>query len=114
MRYGTTDVLRGIDFDIRTGEVAALLGPNGAGKTTTIEILEGFRARSAGQVTVLGVIGMGSALSGMIGVTALLATIPLASRSATWSAASTVRASTWHCGSRRTSRCRSRSSFSTE
>jgi ABC-2 type transport system ATP-binding protein len=54
MRYGTTDVLHGIDFEIRTGEVVALLGPNGAGKTTTIEILEGFRARSAGQVTVLG------------------------------------------------------------
>ena len=54
MRYGTTDVLDGIDFRVRTGEVVALLGPNGAGKTTTIEILEGFRARSAGQVTVLG------------------------------------------------------------
>ena len=54
MRYGTTDVLNGIDFEIRTGEVVALLGPNGAGKTTTIEILEGFRARSAGQVSVLG------------------------------------------------------------
>jgi ABC-2 type transport system ATP-binding protein len=54
MRYGATDVLNGIDFEIRTGEVVALLGPNGAGKTTTIEILEGFRARSAGQVTVLG------------------------------------------------------------
>ena len=54
MRYGTTDVLHGIDFDIRTGEVVALLGPNGTGKTTTIEILEGFRARSARQVTVLG------------------------------------------------------------
>ena len=54
MRYGATDVLDGIDFEIRTGEVVALLGPNGAGKTTTIEILEGFRARSAGHVTVLG------------------------------------------------------------
>jgi len=54
MRYGAKDVLHGIDFEIRTGEVVALLGPNGAGKTTTIEILEGFRARSAGQVTVLG------------------------------------------------------------
>jgi ABC-2 type transport system ATP-binding protein len=54
MRYGAKDVLNGIDFEIRTGEVVALLGPNGAGKTTTIEILEGFRARSAGQVTVLG------------------------------------------------------------
>jgi ABC-2 type transport system ATP-binding protein len=54
MRYGTKDVLHGIDFEIRTGEVVALLGPNGAGKTTTIEILEGFRARSAGEVRVLG------------------------------------------------------------
>jgi ABC-2 type transport system ATP-binding protein len=54
MRYGTNDVLDGIDFRVATGEVVALLGPNGAGKTTTIEILEGFRARSAGQVTVLG------------------------------------------------------------
>jgi ABC-2 type transport system ATP-binding protein len=54
MRYGAVDVLHGIDFEVRTGEVVALLGPNGAGKTTTIEILEGFRARSAGQVTVLG------------------------------------------------------------
>jgi ABC-2 type transport system ATP-binding protein len=54
MRYGTADVLNGIDFEIRTGEVVALLGPNGAGKTTTIEILEGFRGRSAGQVSVLG------------------------------------------------------------
>ena len=54
MRYGATDVLTGVDFDIRRGEVVTLLGPNGAGKTTTIEILEGFRARSAGAVTVLG------------------------------------------------------------
>jgi ABC-2 type transport system ATP-binding protein len=54
MRYGARDVLHGIDFEIRTGEVVALLGPNGAGKTTTIEILEGFRGRSAGQVRVLG------------------------------------------------------------
>ncbi len=54
MRYGATEVLNGIDFEIRTGEVVALLGPNGAGKTTTIEILEGFRARSAGRVSVLG------------------------------------------------------------
>jgi ABC-2 type transport system ATP-binding protein len=54
MRYGTTDVLDGVDLDVRRGEVVALLGPNGAGKTTTIEILEGFRRRSAGEVTVLG------------------------------------------------------------
>jgi ABC-2 type transport system ATP-binding protein len=55
MRYGATDVLKGIDFTARRGEVVALLGPNGAGKTTTIEILEGFRMRSAGEVSVLGV-----------------------------------------------------------
>lgn len=53
MRYGATDVLRGVTFRARRGEVLALLGPNGAGKTTTIEILEGFRTRSAGQVRVL-------------------------------------------------------------
>jgi ABC-2 type transport system ATP-binding protein len=55
MRYGETDVLTGVDFTARRGEVIALLGPNGAGKTTTIEILEGFRLRSAGHVEVLGV-----------------------------------------------------------
>ena len=55
MRYGKTDVLSGVSFAARRGEVLVLLGPNGAGKTTTIEILEGFRIRSAGQVSVLGV-----------------------------------------------------------
>ncbi|SFI94930.1 ABC-2 type transport system ATP-binding protein [Amycolatopsis sacchari] len=55
MRYGTQDVLKGVDFTARRGEVLALLGPNGAGKTTTVEILEGFRMRSAGDVRVLGV-----------------------------------------------------------
>ncbi|NMO52635.1 ABC transporter ATP-binding protein [Actinoplanes sp. TBRC 11911] len=55
MRYGTKDVLDGVGFTARRGEVLALLGPNGAGKTTTIEILEGFRARSSGDVRVLGV-----------------------------------------------------------
>ncbi|GGM09168.1 multidrug ABC transporter ATP-binding protein [Promicromonospora citrea] len=54
MRYGTKDVLTGVSFAARRGEVLALLGPNGAGKTTTIEILEGFRMRSAGEVSVLG------------------------------------------------------------
>lgn len=54
MAYGGTDVLHGIDLDIRRGEIFALLGPNGAGKTTTVEILEGFRQRSAGEVAVLG------------------------------------------------------------
>jgi ABC-2 type transport system ATP-binding protein len=55
MRYGSRDVLAGVDFQVRHGEVICLLGPNGAGKTTTIEILEGFRIRSAGEVRVLGV-----------------------------------------------------------
>jgi ABC-2 type transport system ATP-binding protein len=55
MRYGATDVLHDVSFAVGPGEVLALLGPNGAGKTTTIEILEGFRLRSAGAVTVLGV-----------------------------------------------------------
>ncbi|MFE5394359.1 ABC transporter ATP-binding protein [Streptomyces sp. NPDC056568] len=54
MTYGSTAVLHGIDLDIHRGEVFALLGPNGAGKTTTVEILEGFRRRSAGEVDVLG------------------------------------------------------------
>ncbi|MBX7268066.1 ABC transporter ATP-binding protein [Micromonospora sp. Llam7] len=55
MRYGSTDVLTGVSFTARRGEVLVLLGPNGAGKTTTIEILEGFRMRSGGRVDVLGV-----------------------------------------------------------
>lgn len=55
MRYGDLDVLEGVDFTVNHGEVVTLLGPNGAGKTTTIEILEGFRERSAGEVSVLGV-----------------------------------------------------------
>jgi ABC-2 type transport system ATP-binding protein len=55
MRYGSRDVLTGVDLAARRGEVITLLGPNGAGKTTTIEVLEGFRMRSAGEVSVLGV-----------------------------------------------------------
>jgi ABC-2 type transport system ATP-binding protein len=54
MRYGAAEVLHGVGFRAEHGEVLCLLGPNGAGKTTTIEILEGFRMRSAGQVEVLG------------------------------------------------------------
>jgi ABC-2 type transport system ATP-binding protein len=52
--YGATEVLRGIDFEVRANEVFGFLGPNGAGKTTTIEILEGYRERSSGEVSVLG------------------------------------------------------------
>ena len=54
MSYGATEVLHDVSFRVDRGEVLCLLGPNGAGKTTTIEILEGFRSRSAGRVEVLG------------------------------------------------------------
>jgi ABC-2 type transport system ATP-binding protein len=52
--YGATEAVRGVDFDIAGGEVFGLLGPNGAGKTTIVEILEGYRARTSGEVSVLG------------------------------------------------------------
>src|SRR5581483_4400920 len=52
--YGSYEAVRGIDFEISAGEVFGLLGPNGAGKTTTVEILEGYRRRDAGTVSVLG------------------------------------------------------------
>src|ERR1035437_3098785 len=52
--YGKNAALRGVDLEIRQGEIFALLGPNGAGKTTFVEILEGFRRRDAGEVQVLG------------------------------------------------------------
>jgi ABC-2 type transport system ATP-binding protein len=53
-RYGEYEVVRGIDITVQRGEVFGLLGPNGAGKTTTVEILEGYRERSGGEVSVLG------------------------------------------------------------
>jgi ABC-2 type transport system ATP-binding protein len=52
--YGTHEAVRGVTFEIATGEVFGLLGPNGAGKTTTVEILEGYRERDGGDVSVLG------------------------------------------------------------
>ena len=52
--YGSFEAVRGVDLRIQRREVFALLGPNGAGKTTTVEILEGYRKRDAGEVTVLG------------------------------------------------------------
>jgi ABC-2 type transport system ATP-binding protein len=53
-RYGGNVAVDGVDLDIAAGEIFALLGPNGAGKTTTVEILEGFRDRDDGEVSVLG------------------------------------------------------------
>jgi ABC-2 type transport system ATP-binding protein len=53
-RYGDLEAVAGIDLEVQRGEIFAFLGPNGAGKTTTVEILEGFRKRTAGDVQVLG------------------------------------------------------------
>jgi ABC-2 type transport system ATP-binding protein len=54
MRYGSLEAVDGVDLHVERGEVFAFLGPNGAGKTTTVEILEGYRRRTSGEVTVLG------------------------------------------------------------
>ena len=53
-RYGNVIAVNDVSFEVDTGVIFALLGPNGAGKTTTIEILEGFRRRDSGQISVLG------------------------------------------------------------
>jgi ABC-2 type transport system ATP-binding protein len=60
--YGDFEALKGVDFEISAGEVFGLLGPNGAGKTTTIEILEGYRERDGGEVSVLGADPAGAGL----------------------------------------------------
>ena len=70
MSYGSLEAVGGIDLDVRKGEVFAFLGPNGAGKTTSVEILEGFRRRTGGEVLVLGEdpANAGSDWRGRIGV----------------------------------------------
>ena len=67
-RYGRKEVLRGVSFSVHHGEVFCLLGPNGVGKTTTIEILEGFRAPTAGTARVLGLDPSAQELRARIGV----------------------------------------------
>ena len=52
--YGEVEAVRGVSFEVARGEVFCLLGPNGAGKTTIVEILEGYRTRTGGEVRVLG------------------------------------------------------------
>ena len=54
MSYGENEAVCGIDLEVAKGEIFAFLGPNGAGKTSTVEILEGYRKRTGGEVTVLG------------------------------------------------------------
>jgi ABC-2 type transport system ATP-binding protein len=68
--YGNVPAVRGIDLEIHRGEIFALLGPNGAGKTTTVEILEGYRQRDAGEVSVLGFdpSGQSTAMKSQIGI----------------------------------------------
>jgi ABC-2 type transport system ATP-binding protein len=53
--YGSFEAVKGVEFDVAQGECFGILGPNGAGKTTTVEILEGYRKRTAGEVSVLGI-----------------------------------------------------------
>ena len=65
--YGQIEAVRGISFEIEQGEVFGLLGPNGAGKTTTVEVLEGYRTRDGGAVTVLGVDPGGRRATGATG-----------------------------------------------
>ena len=78
--YGDLEALGGISFSVAQGEVFGLLGPNGAGKTTTVEILEGYRTRDGGDVTVLGVDPEqgGAALRERIGVVLQASEMPAA------------------------------------
>ena len=78
--YGALEAVKGISFAVEPGEVFGLLGPNGAGKTTTVEILEGYRSRDGGEVSVLGVDPEhgGSALRERFGVVLQASELPAA------------------------------------
>jgi ABC-2 type transport system ATP-binding protein len=82
--YGDKQAVRDVSFEVEKGDVFALLGPNGAGKTTTIEILEGFRDRSGGEVETLGVDPATAARSGGCGPAS-------ASSSRSWPSSRTTR-----------------------
>jgi ABC-2 type transport system ATP-binding protein len=85
-RYGATTAVTGLSFTARRGAVTALLGPNGAGKTSTIEICEGFRARDAGKVRVLGLdpVADAAALKPRVGVMPQSGGVPTGARAAEW------------------------------
>ena len=111
--YGELEAVRGIDLEVAAGEIFAFLGPNGAGKTTTVEILEGYRSRSAGEVSGAGRrpgrrrVASGASGSGSCSRTArCIPSSPCGSRSSSSPATTAARARRRHDRARRPSRRR--------